>query len=419
MSIQDQIYNALANGPEGTMRTRDIAQATGLSPRQIADGAKGLVKQGRIERPKRGLYVFLTPLPPAYVPAPAPVQETAPERPTPCVAMDVVAWRDRSIRVAPDEEMVSVRSVCETFELDIWGQQQRLERAGWATTCVMQVVDPRGHRRDHICLPRAQVPMWLATVETSRVKDPRTREALEAFQCECATVLDAYWGERQPPVTSARDLSAREYDRRMKRLSDFQHQMDQALATTGQVSVHALKTAQGAQDLARGANATAERAEVRADRAEAETRVLREERRGLEEEVAQLHSDLDVLRYGEACRINQDAQLFDDATNDTPAKMIAEIVNRRRGHIDYAIASKHAYGEVLSVLQQHTGGRVDLGRTRTLLQKKARSKKEKRAITYEYVAMRMGVEVLRSYHRAVHDWYWAQRARLDSPRATH
>lgn len=86
---------------------------------------------------------------------------------------------------------VIVRRVCEAIEIGFTGQHDRLSnpaRAPWACIRVMRMHDATGREQDVFCIDMDSVPMWLATINASRVA-PHLREKLVLFQKEAAKVL--------------------------------------------------------------------------------------------------------------------------------------------------------------------------------------------------------------------------------------
>lgn len=90
---------------------------------------------------------------------------------------------------------VALKPVCEAIGLDYSGQLQRLKRQPWATVGVIPTVAEDGKTREMSMLDRRAFTMWLATVDTGRVKSESARELLGAYQCEAADALDAYFHE--------------------------------------------------------------------------------------------------------------------------------------------------------------------------------------------------------------------------------
>ncbi len=90
---------------------------------------------------------------------------------------------------------VAVKPVCEAIGLDYSAQYRRIHRQPWATVAMMTTVGADGKNRDMTFLSRKSFPMWLATIDTARIKDESARELIIAFQREAADVLDKYYSE--------------------------------------------------------------------------------------------------------------------------------------------------------------------------------------------------------------------------------
>ena len=90
---------------------------------------------------------------------------------------------------------VAVKPVCEAIGIDFSGQNQKLKRQPWATVVMTPTVGRDGKNREMSMVDRRTFTMWLATIETSRVKNETARELLTAFQREAADALDQYFNE--------------------------------------------------------------------------------------------------------------------------------------------------------------------------------------------------------------------------------
>lgn len=89
---------------------------------------------------------------------------------------------------------VVVRRVCEALGIDESGQRQKLKEKAWATTELISAVAEDGKVREAFAIHLDSLPMWLATIEPSRVR-PEVRAKLIAYQRECARVLrDHFFG---------------------------------------------------------------------------------------------------------------------------------------------------------------------------------------------------------------------------------
>lgn len=58
---------------------------------------------------------------------------------------------------------------------------------------MMTTVGADGKNRDMTAIDRRTFAMWLATIDTARVKNEDARNLIVAHQCEAADVLDAYF----------------------------------------------------------------------------------------------------------------------------------------------------------------------------------------------------------------------------------
>lgn len=90
---------------------------------------------------------------------------------------------------------VAIRPVCEAIGLAYSGQHERLERQPWATVRMTRTVAEDGKHREMATVDRRTFTMWLATVDTTRLKNDDARDMLVIFQREAADALDAYFNE--------------------------------------------------------------------------------------------------------------------------------------------------------------------------------------------------------------------------------
>lgn len=108
---------------------------------------------------------------------------------------------------APDGRVwVSVSRVCEALGLGYSSQLQKLKEKPWATVTLIVMVAADGKSRETACLDLDALPMWLATIDTRRVKGA-AREKLVVYQREAARVLRDYFlgarsSEPEPPTVS-------------------------------------------------------------------------------------------------------------------------------------------------------------------------------------------------------------------------
>ena len=97
--------------------------------------------------------------------------------------------------IVTDDQLVALRPVCEAMGLDFDGQRKRLRRTSWATAVIMTAVGADGKSREMLAVDRRTFTMWLATIETGRLKNERARRMVELFQREAADALDRYFNE--------------------------------------------------------------------------------------------------------------------------------------------------------------------------------------------------------------------------------
>ena len=87
---------------------------------------------------------------------------------------------------------VPLRPMCEAIGVDVDGQRRKLDQAGWARTELISVRDSAGRMQKAVALDADHVPMWLATIQVSRVAEA-ARPVLIAYQREAATALRDYF----------------------------------------------------------------------------------------------------------------------------------------------------------------------------------------------------------------------------------
>ena len=123
---------------------------------------------------------------------------------------------------------IAIKPLCESLGIDSDSQIKRLKRQPWASTVVMTVQLPGDNQaRGVTMIDRRTFTMWLATIQTSRIKDDAARDLLTAYQCEAADVLDQYFNEG-----AAINPNAEEH-RLMATIHHCQAQMELAQASKG------------------------------------------------------------------------------------------------------------------------------------------------------------------------------------------
>lgn len=107
---------------------------------------------------------------------------------------------------------VPVKRICQSLGIQAHGQAERLKSKPWANTQMICAVAEDGKKRMVFCLDLDSLPMWLATIDTQRVR-PAVREKLVTYQKECAQVLrDHFFGERPVKDDLTRERLDAAYD---------------------------------------------------------------------------------------------------------------------------------------------------------------------------------------------------------------
>lgn len=121
-----------------------------------------------------------------------------------------VPFRGSEIECAKDgagKVWVSIRKPCEILGIDHEAQRKRLVRSEWATTSIMEAVAADGKTRPMLFVELDTFPMWLATIDSSRVR-AESREMLLAYQREARNVLaDHFLGRKQDASLAAIELA--------------------------------------------------------------------------------------------------------------------------------------------------------------------------------------------------------------------
>jgi phage antirepressor YoqD-like protein len=107
--------------------------------------------------------------------------------------MEIVSFQGASLEAVRIDETVwvSVRRMCEALGLAFHGQYEKLsasERTPWACVRVIRMHDASGRIQEAFCLDLDSVPMWLATIDVSRVAE-HIRPNVVLFQKEAARAL--------------------------------------------------------------------------------------------------------------------------------------------------------------------------------------------------------------------------------------
>lgn len=121
-----------------------------------------------------------------------------------------VPGTDRPIMATEHEgrPFVPLKPLCQALGLDDDAQRRKLHQAEWAVTVMITATGSDGKSYQMVALDADHVPMWLATIQSSRVSD-EARPLLVSYQREAATALRDYFYRGvavQPSTTSQFDM---------------------------------------------------------------------------------------------------------------------------------------------------------------------------------------------------------------------
>ena len=96
---------------------------------------------------------------------------------------------------ADGAQWVAPRHVCDTAGIAWQPQHDKLRSKSWAVVTQKVTTGRDGKSYEMTMIDRKTFTMWLATIDTNRVKDPSARKLIEAYQSEAADALDAYFND--------------------------------------------------------------------------------------------------------------------------------------------------------------------------------------------------------------------------------
>lgn len=119
------------------------------------------------------------------------------------LALVQVPFHGDVIDAGKDEDgtvWAAISRMCTTLGLESQAQTRKLREKPWAGVALI-ATPSNGGMQSAWCIPLRALPMWLATIEASRVK-PELREKLELYQKEAAEVLARHFIDRKPPASA-------------------------------------------------------------------------------------------------------------------------------------------------------------------------------------------------------------------------
>lgn len=108
-------------------------------------------------------------------------------------SQELVPFKDQQILTfsSDGEFFVAVKPLCDTFQISWQSQNRKLRNDAIFNTVIsfMVTTGADGKRYEMVCLPLEVFPMWLARIETRRVKNPQARDLILTYQKEATKVL--------------------------------------------------------------------------------------------------------------------------------------------------------------------------------------------------------------------------------------
>lgn len=111
------------------------------------------------------------------------------------INVDLIPFHGTTITATREDEeiFVALRPTCEAMGIDYSAQLARLKRQPWATVVIRPMVGADGKTRDMTFINARTFTMWLANVDTFRLKSDRARELVTAYQIEATDTLYNYF----------------------------------------------------------------------------------------------------------------------------------------------------------------------------------------------------------------------------------
>jgi hypothetical protein len=109
---------------------------------------------------------------------------------------EILFHRARLIGVTHDGNvLIPLKPICDAMHIDWPGQYDRVKRhpAPLEGIRITRIPFRRGGTQIMVCLPLQRIHLWLATIDSTRIKDRDTRHRVVEYQKECADVLFAYF----------------------------------------------------------------------------------------------------------------------------------------------------------------------------------------------------------------------------------
>lgn len=107
----------------------------------------------------------------------------------------IVPFEGQDIVVFSEQKMVAIKPICDNIGLDWSGQRQRIRRTDIFASVqgMLPATGSDGKVYEMLCLPLDKFLMWLAGIETKRIKNTQVREFLIKYQEKAGQVLMEYF----------------------------------------------------------------------------------------------------------------------------------------------------------------------------------------------------------------------------------
>jgi len=118
-------------------------------------------------------------------------------------SQELVPFRGQQILTFSDngDHFIAVKPLCDNFRID-WSSQFKKLNSDQIFSSVIAMIATTGtdgKRYEMICLPLEVFPMWLARIDTRRVKNPQAKELILMYQKEATKVLYQHFLARTVP----------------------------------------------------------------------------------------------------------------------------------------------------------------------------------------------------------------------------
>ncbi|OZG65518.1 antirepressor [Bifidobacterium aquikefiri] len=106
-----------------------------------------------------------------------------------------VPFNGQVIEAQKDSGTISValKPLCENLGIEYTSQYRRLQRQPWAVVAITATTGADGKIYDMAMIDRRTFTMWLATIDTSRLRKQTAKDMVVAYQREAADALDRYF----------------------------------------------------------------------------------------------------------------------------------------------------------------------------------------------------------------------------------